>query len=148
LLVHHFLVKHSAEGAESVSVDDDALEELASRHWPGNVRELENTIESALALSSGPRLTRAGLEPVVGGASRQERAVASESSSIPLSLDAYERCALERALREENGDATAAARRLGIGRSTFYRKLSKQGIRVQPRELSTASGVSASGAIR
>jgi len=54
-------------------------------------------------------------------------------NGIPLSLAAYERTALERALREQNGDATAAARRLGVGRSTFYRKLSKYGIRTPER---------------
>jgi transcriptional regulator of acetoin/glycerol metabolism len=47
---------------------------------------------------------------------------------LPLSLEAYERCALERALRESGGDATRAARRLGIGRSTFYRRLAVHGI--------------------
>ena len=64
---------------------------------------------------------------------------------LPLSLEAYERCALERALREAGGDATRAAERLGIGRSTFYRKLAKQGIRARERP---GVGVSPSGAIR
>lgn len=49
-------------------------------------------------------------------------------ASLPLSLEAYERRALERALDETRGDATAAARRLGIGRSTLYRKLQKHGL--------------------
>jgi DNA-binding NtrC family response regulator len=53
---------------------------------------------------------------------------AADSGELPLSLDAYEKSALERALRESAGDAGAAARRLGIGRSTFYRKLAKHGI--------------------
>jgi DNA-binding NtrC family response regulator len=52
---------------------------------------------------------------------------------VPLSLDAYEKLALERALRESDGDATTAAGRLGIGRSTFYRKAARHGI-----ELSSA----------
>ncbi|MBW2695311.1 MAG: response regulator [Deltaproteobacteria bacterium] len=43
-------------------------------------------------------------------------------ASVPLSLAAYERLALERALQESDGDARRAARSLGIGRSTFYRK--------------------------
>jgi two-component system C4-dicarboxylate transport response regulator DctD len=44
---------------------------------------------------------------------------------LALSLEAYECSALERALRENGGDAKSAARSLGIGRSTFYRKLAK-----------------------
>ena len=53
------------------------------------------------------------------------------SLTVPLSLEAYERLALERALNETGGDASEAARRLGIGRSTLYRKLSKHGIEVR-----------------
>jgi hypothetical protein len=49
-------------------------------------------------------------------------------ADLPLSLEAYERCALERALREAGGDARAAARRLGLGRSTLYRKLARHGL--------------------
>jgi len=54
-------------------------------------------------------------------------------TDVPVSLEAYERCALERVLWECGGDATAAAARLGIGRSTFYRKLTKHNL-VSSRE--------------
>lgn len=53
-------------------------------------------------------------------------------ATLPLSLEAYEKRALERALAECAGDATRAARALGIGRSTFYRKLAKHGLRARP----------------
>ena len=46
-------------------------------------------------------------------------------ADVPVSLEAYERCALERALSGCGGDVAAAARCLGVGRSTFYRKLAK-----------------------
>jgi DNA-binding NtrC family response regulator len=107
--------------------------------WPGNVRELENVIESALALSNGPWLRAADLPMgrnrrvlpfVISRAAAQQGAGAPGLGSLPLSLDAYERSALERALLESGGNATDAARRLGIGRSTFYRKLGKHGLRV------------------
>ena len=68
-------------------------------------------------------------------------------SSIPLTLEAYERCALERALAMANGDATEAARRLGIGRSTFYRKLAKQGLRVPGAVAAAHPGLVRSGPI-
>jgi transcriptional regulator of acetoin/glycerol metabolism len=54
-------------------------------------------------------------------------------TDLPISLDAHERCALERALAECAGDVSAAARILGIGRSTLYRKLAKHGIDVGDR---------------
>jgi transcriptional regulator of acetoin/glycerol metabolism len=93
--------------------------------WPGNVRELENTIESAMALAPGPRLRISDLA-LNRPASRSISALVP--TGLPISLDAYERCALERALTECAGDVSAAARVLGVGRSTLYRKLAKHDI--------------------
>ena len=129
LLVHHFLEKHRRVGSDVVGIDESALALLVSHDWPGNVRELENAIESGLALARGPRLRAADLP--LGRGRRRGRAVPGPAAdaALPLSLAAYERSALERALRESGGNATEAARRLGIGRSTFYRKLGKHGLR-------------------
>ncbi len=131
MLAQHFLDKHVRAGAD-VRIDDAALERLMSHDWPGNVRELENVIESALALARGPRLRAADL-PI--GRSRTAAGIPIRGAGgtaplggLPLSLEAYERSALERALREAGGNAPEAARRLGIGRSTFYRKLGKHGL--------------------
>jgi transcriptional regulator with PAS, ATPase and Fis domain len=125
LLVHHFFHKHRTANSRIEGIEDDALRALVESEWPGNVRELENAIESALALAPGPRLRLADLP-------RTRRLVPYASDTaiegVPASLEAYERCALERALRETAGDATAAARLLGIGRSTLYRKLSKHAL--------------------
>jgi two-component system response regulator HydG len=124
LLVHHLLRKHGGASGRVTGIEEAALEALVQAEWPGNVRELENAVESALALAPGPWLRLADLP----FARRQAPAPAAPPAALPLSLDAYERCALERALAETGGDATAAARRLGIGRSTFYRKLAQHGI--------------------
>jgi len=133
LLAQHLLDKHARRG-EPAAIDEEALERLMSHDWPGNVRELENVIESALALARGSRLRAADL-PIgrsrAGATAPAPRATEPAPSGLPLSLDAYERSALERALREAGGNATDAARRLGIGRSTFYRKLGRHGLRVQ-----------------
>jgi len=128
LLAHHFLEKHRRQGSPVLGIEEEALAMLGERSWPGNVRELENVIESALALAPGPRLRLADFRP----ASRPVPvSVTGPGSSIPLSLDAYEKVALERTLAAVAGDAVAAARKLGIGRSTFYRKLAKHGISSQ-----------------
>ena len=103
-----------------VEVEARALEQLVRADWEGNIRELENAIESALALASGPVLRAEDL-PGVPSAGVEPESLAS----LPLSLEAYERAALERALAESGGDATEASRRLGIGRSTLYRKLAQ-----------------------
>jgi two-component system response regulator HydG len=147
ILVHHFVAKHRGAGSSVATIDEDALAELAGRAWHGNVRELENVVESALALASGTRLRSADLQPAAGRVSPDPIAPGPDTD-LPLSLEAYERSALERALREEDGDATAAARRLGIGRSTFYRKLAKLGVRVRDRAPQLEPGVGAPWSIR
>ena len=123
LLVQHFLRKHADRACRIEGIEDDALEQLVRADWPGNVRELENVIESAIALAPGPRLRAADLPRA-----RRGGAAAPLAADVPLSLEAYERCALERALREAGGDAHRAAQLLGVGRSTLYRKLSKHGL--------------------
>jgi len=135
LLVQHFLDEKRRTGSPVEGVADDALERLFEHDWPGNVRELENVLESALALARGPWLRAADLpmgrnrraSPLPQAVSAAEDA---KLVALPLTLDAYEKSALERALREAGGNATEAARKLGIGRSTFYRKLGKHGLRV------------------
>ena len=131
LLAPHFLESRRRPDAAVIGFEPEALVALAGHDWPGNVRELENVIESALALAPGEKLRAADLAlPVarLGGLAPLPAATA-----LPLSLAAYERAALERALAECRGDASAAARRLGIGRSTFYRKLASHGIAVARR---------------
>ncbi|MDJ0785840.1 MAG: sigma-54 dependent transcriptional regulator [Myxococcota bacterium] len=142
LLARHFLAKHLREGSRVRSLEPDALETLVRYDWPGNVRELENAIESGLALAHGDRLCKSDLS--LGGPIRGEGGVGAASADapagLPLSLSAYERCVLERALRESEGDATEAARRLGIGRSTIYRKLQRHGIEPLRRARSHSEG--------
>jgi two-component system response regulator HydG len=123
LLVQHFMRKHADSACRIEGIEDEALEQLVRGDWPGNVRELENVIESAIALAPGPRLRTADLPRA-----RQGSQAAPAAADLPLSLKAYERCVLERALREAGGDANRAARLLGVGRSTLYRMLSKHGV--------------------
>src|SRR5579863_6162583 len=119
LLVSSFLEKFSTEGGQAFKITEDAMARLISYDWPGNVRELENAIERAVALSSGPLLHVAdlpsNLQHGVG-----ERAPQNDEL---LPLDEMERRAILRALREAGGDKLAAARLLGIGKTTLYRKL-------------------------
>jgi two-component system response regulator HydG len=134
LLVQHFLDERRRAGSTVEGLGEDALERLLAHDWPGNVRELENVLESALALARGSWLRAADLpmgrnrrtSPPRTGAPSDD----ASTASLPLSLDAYEKSALERALREAGGNATDAARKLGIGRSTFYRKIGKHGLRI------------------
>ncbi|HXV37163.1 MAG TPA: sigma-54 dependent transcriptional regulator, partial [Myxococcota bacterium] len=125
LLVQHFLRKHADANSRIDGIEERALELLIESDWPGNVRELENAIESAMALARGPRLR---VSDFTFSRPAARAAASSAPTSLPISLDAYEKCALERALAECAGDARSAAKLLGIGRSTLYRKLAQHGI--------------------
>jgi DNA-binding NtrC family response regulator len=128
LLAQHFLAKHRRATSPVTGFEPEALHALSRHPWPGNVRELENAVESALALAGGPRLRARDFALGRGAAARTG---AGASAPLPLSFDAYERDLIERALAESAGDALAAARKLGVGRSTLYRKLAKHRLAVR-----------------
>jgi len=124
VLALHFLEKAAAGRLQGI--EPEAIEALLSRPWLGNVRELENAVEAAAALARGPRLTADDLGL---GAARGDTPQVSRPEGIGLSMEAYERACLEQALRHSEGDVPRAARLLGIGRSTLYRKLREHGLR-------------------
>ncbi len=95
------------------------MRRIMAYDWPGNIRELENAIERAVALGSGPILHVGDLPSNLQYTSPEKLSDADEL--VPL--DALERRAIFRALRETAGDKLAAARLLGIGKTTLYRKL-------------------------
>jgi len=124
LLVATFLEDFSgsaAGGAPAYSLSEEAMRRLMSYDWPGNVRELENAIKRAVALGSGP---------VVGAADLPSNLLCPSGDPVPerrklLPLEDMERRAILSALRETGGDKLAAARLLGIGKTTLYRKLKR-----------------------
>ena len=119
LLVAHFLEKFSDPLQFVRAISDDALRRLMAHDWPGNVRELENAIECAVALSSGSVLTVDDLPSVPEGGSTGSFPAGDEL--VPLKE--IERRAIMHAVRQTGGDKVAAARLLGIGKTTLYRKL-------------------------
>ena len=119
LLVNSFLEKFSSGGRPINTVSEDAMRRIMAYDWPGNIRELENAIERAVALGSGPILHVGDLPSNLHYASGER--LSDQDELVPL--DALERRAIFRALRETSGDKLAAARLLGIGKTTLYRKL-------------------------
>jgi DNA-binding NtrC family response regulator len=137
LLASHFLDRMKRNGEPARMLSDDALRTMTDYAWPGNVRELENSIERACALSSGSILHAGDLPtqlqdfhlhayrtvlPPANGATQQER------TSAVTPLAELERQAILDALRQLKGDKLSAARLLGIGKTTLYRKLKEYGI--------------------
>ena len=121
LLVAHFLDKFSDRLQPVRAISDDALRRLLAYDWPGNVRELENFIECGVALGADRVLTADDLPSIPDGGSTRSHPGGDEL--VPLGET--ERRAILRALRESGGDRVVAARLLGIGKTTLYRRLKK-----------------------
>jgi two-component system response regulator HydG len=100
------------------------------RHdWPGNVRELKECLEYAAGPSSGPVLDTMDLPPHIRSAALSPAAkpLPAKGSKI-LPLAEVEKQTILHALERLNGDKLMAARALGIGKTTLYRKLKEYGL--------------------
>jgi len=126
LLTGHFLDRLSRGSAQGRSLSDEALKAMMAYDWPGNVRELENCLERACAFTSGPVIHLGDLPPAI---SKIQIAAAEEGngSSKILPMSELERMTILNAIAQLNGDKLLAARLLGIGKTTLYRKLKEYG---------------------
>ncbi|MDQ2936856.1 MAG: sigma 54-interacting transcriptional regulator [Acidobacteriota bacterium] len=137
-LVIHFLEHYKQKTGRFISgISKDALQAMITYEWPGNVRELENAIERAVIIASGRQIELEDLPEAISKIALQEQdrikveraKAASEGRTttfevtVPSSMDEIERQAIEATLDYTRGDKTNAARALGIGRKTLYRKL-------------------------
>jgi len=143
LLAAHFLDRISREHGTKFTLCDEALRTMMLHDWPGNVRELENAIERACTMCSGPvlrmcdlptQLQQQGLE--AGRTVAAANNLAGQPSLTPelKTLADLERDAILGTIRVLNGDKLQAAKLLGIGKTTLYRKLKEYGITDPLRE--------------
>jgi len=112
VLAEHFLKVYALEhGKDVCTLTSEALDTLVKYSFPGNVRELGNIIEQAVVLSRGDTITLLDFPMRV---SKETETAPDESLSLEDRLADIERKALHKALRESNGNKSAAARILGI----------------------------------
>jgi len=128
LLAEHFLERMDLTGAGVRSLSSEALELLMAYDWPGNVRELENSLQRACTLNSGPTLHVADLPSPVRNAREASLATGAAGEGRILPLAELEKQAILGTLEQLNGDKLLAARMLGIGKTTLYRKLKEYGL--------------------
>ncbi len=122
LLVDHFLDRLARTSGVTRSMSNEAMRALEAYDWPGNVRELENSIDRACALSSGPTIQTADLpSPVQNLHNRIPQETANGPRIVPLA--AMEKQMILKTIDQLKGDKLLAARLLGIGKTTLYRKL-------------------------
>lgn len=113
-LVRHTMAQCAAELGMSPEISPSALARLQQYDWPGNVRELQNVVERAMAVEVGPVLEFPDLP--------------FESCRLPAcgpvqTLASMEYDALHRAMHFAGNNKLLAAKMLGIGKTTLYRKL-------------------------
>lgn len=146
-LARHFLARIGEQpGMRPLGITDDALAVLAGYGWPGNVRQLHNALVRASLGCTGNALTAQDLPHVAEEARFSKRSDDYRVSRQPVAptdapgitlyrpdghlrgLDEIEADVIRLAIGHYHGRMTEVARRLGIGRSTLYRKLAELGI--------------------
>jgi len=124
LLIAHFMQHASRASAQEKILSDEALKILLAYDWPGNVRELENCLERTCAFTSGPVIHIPDLPPAIAStaiAAADNGNGHSQNKIVPMAQ--LEKQTILSAIAELNGDKLQAARLLGIGKTTLYRKL-------------------------
>lgn len=122
LLAAHFLEKLSRSSGQERSLSDDAMKALLAYDWPGNVRELENCLERAGAFTTGPIIQVSDLPSSIHGV-RDGVPVTGDGTAKIVTIAELEKQTILGTIAQLNGDKLLAARLLGIGKTTLYRKL-------------------------
>jgi PAS domain S-box-containing protein len=133
LLVEHFVARFNRRQGKLVAgVASDVLALLMAHDYPGNVRELENIIERAFVLCGAGRIERVHLPPELTG---QPAAVpAPAGDTIVAQTRATEAQAIRTALEQHGFNRLAAARALGLHKSTLFRKIKALGIELPDQD--------------
>jgi two-component system response regulator HydG len=122
VLAMYFLERMARVFGQPRTLSDDAVKALLAYDWPGNVRELENCLHRACAMNSGPEIQVADLPgPITGRSSTT--VVDGDGSDKIIPISELERKTILNTITQLNGDKLLAARLLGIGKTTLYRKL-------------------------
>lgn len=138
LLARHFLAKQATElGRDELLFSTEALEAMAAYYWPGNIRELENLVERVAILSDSDEIAAHQLPPHICEKiePRSLTAVHVVDMALPASgvdfnalIDDYAVKLISTALGQTNGNKKAAAKLLGLNRTTLVEKIRKKGL--------------------
>src|SRR5262249_47992487 len=125
-LAAFFLAREAARlGLGTSGISRAALDVLMAYDWPGNIRQLEKEMARAvLFLADGELLESSRLSPALSAPGAAPR----RGTTLAETLQSAEAAQIASALEESGGDVVAAARLLGLGRSTLYRRMKELGI--------------------
>ncbi len=127
-LLIHFFMKQAAEkhGKHVEGITPEAQQFLMGRSWKGNVRELKTTIENMAVLSSRPTL---GLDSLPDDLKPAGESVSGGMGNlVGISIEQAEKELIRNTLKMTNGNREQAAKLLGIGERTLYRKIKEYGL--------------------
>jgi transcriptional regulator with PAS, ATPase and Fis domain len=121
LLAGFFLDRLSRTSGQERTISEEALKILLAYDWPGNVRELENCLERSCAFTSNAIIQVRDLPSDIHGS--HTLAVGGNGSAKIVPIEQLEKQTILNTIEQLNGDKLQAARLLGIGKTTLYRKL-------------------------
>src|SRR5437016_7921240 len=121
LLAGFFLDRLSRTSGQERTISEEALKILLAYDWPGNVRELENCLERSCAFTSNSIIQVRDLPSDIHGT--HNLAVGGNGSAKIVPIEQLEKQTILNTIEQLNGDKLQAARLLGIGKTTLYRKL-------------------------
>jgi len=122
LLIAHVMERTTRASGQEKILSDEALKAMLAYDWPGNVRELENCLERTCAFTSGPMIQSSDLPTGISNTRSMEPANGKGHRKI-VPIAEMEKETILTTIAELNGDKLQAARMLGIGKTTLYRKL-------------------------
>ena len=121
-LAKHFLAVYAKKyQKEKMRLNETTLNKLISYSWPGNVRELQHAIERAVIMANSPMLAPEDFL-------LRDEEVDPFNTEESFNIEGIEKTAIQNAVRKAGGNLTQAAKELGLGRSTLYRKMTKYGL--------------------
>ena len=128
LLIDHFIAQANAQHGRSVkSIAADARRALTAYAWPGNVRQLRNVVENMVVLADGDKLALKDLPPDI--LNREDLGPDQMSDLAGISLEEAEQRLIANTLKMVSGNREQAAKILGIGERTLYRKIKDYGLK-------------------
>ncbi|MCF7955794.1 MAG: sigma-54 dependent transcriptional regulator [Phycisphaerae bacterium] len=124
-LVRHFMGKYNSEmNKDCVHINDEAMQMLINYEWKGNIRELQNVIERAVIFADGDTIRVSD----IGIITACEVVNDDDGFDLHQAMRNYERQFIIRVLDNCDGNKSQAAKSLGVGLSSLYRKIDELGI--------------------
>ncbi len=124
LLADHFLKEAAEEtGSQVQGITDAAMQILSAHEWPGNIRQLKNTIRTMVVMCDRDKLDVRDIPPDILQRRQLTGSSATPSNLAGVSLNELEKKAIADTLAKTEGNREQAAKILGIGERTLYRKI-------------------------